>query len=31
MSDRPVFVYAATYTDRADAFADYDGLSTSTP
>jgi uncharacterized membrane protein len=26
MSDRPVFVYAATYTDRADAFADYDGL-----
>jgi uncharacterized membrane protein len=26
MSDRPVFIYAATYTDRADAFADYDGL-----
>src|SRR5271166_6350205 len=26
MSDRPVFIYAATYADRADAFADYDGL-----
>jgi uncharacterized membrane protein len=26
MSDRPVFVYAAAYTDRADAFADYDML-----
>jgi uncharacterized membrane protein len=26
MSDRPVFVYAATYADRADAFADYDNL-----
>jgi uncharacterized membrane protein len=26
MSDRPVFIYAATYTDRADAFADYEGL-----
>jgi uncharacterized membrane protein len=26
MSDRPVFIYAATYTDRADAFADYDAL-----
>ena len=26
MSDRPVFIYAATYAHRADAFADYDGL-----
>ncbi len=26
MSDRPVFIYAATYSDRADADADYDGL-----
>lgn len=26
MSDRPVFIYAATYADRGDAFADYDGL-----
>ncbi len=26
MSDRPVFIYAATYGDRADAFADYDNL-----
>src|SRR5271167_214882 len=26
MSDRPVFIYAATYADRADAFADYDIL-----
>ncbi len=26
MSDRPVFVYAATYGDRADALADYDSL-----
>jgi uncharacterized membrane protein len=26
MSDRPVFIYAATYVDRDDAFADYDGL-----
>ena len=26
MSDRPVFIYAATYADRMDAFADYDGL-----
>ena len=26
MSDRPVFVYAATYGDRADALADYDTL-----
>ena len=26
MSDRPVFIYAATYGDPADAFADYDGL-----
>lgn len=26
MSDRPVFIYAATYADRADAFADYEGL-----
>jgi len=26
VSDRPVFVYAATYADRADALADYDGL-----
>jgi uncharacterized membrane protein len=26
MSDRPVFIYAATYADRADAFADYDSL-----
>src|SRR5271170_5205993 len=26
MSDRPVFIYAATYADKADAFADYEGL-----
>jgi uncharacterized membrane protein len=26
MSDRPVFIYAATYADRADALADYDSL-----
>ena len=26
MSDRPVFIYAATYAERADAFADYDSL-----
>jgi uncharacterized membrane protein len=26
MSDRPVFVYAATYASRSDADADYDGL-----
>lgn len=26
MSDRPVFIYAATYADQADAFADYDSL-----
>lgn len=26
MSDRPVFIYAATYSDRADALADYDSL-----
>jgi uncharacterized membrane protein len=26
MSDRPVFIYAATYGDRADAFADYESL-----
>jgi uncharacterized membrane protein len=26
MSDRPVFIYAATYSDRVDALADYDGL-----
>jgi uncharacterized membrane protein len=26
MSDRPVFIYAATYADREDAFADYDAL-----
>jgi uncharacterized membrane protein len=26
MSDKPVFIYAATYVDRADALADYDGL-----
>ncbi len=26
MSDRPVFIYAATYADRADALADYDTL-----
>ncbi len=26
MSDRPVFIYAATYGDRADAIADYDSL-----
>ena len=26
MSDRPVFIYAATYADRADAFDDYEGL-----
>jgi uncharacterized membrane protein len=26
MSDRPVFIYAATYASRADALADYDAL-----
>src|SRR5271154_2443300 len=26
MSDRPVFIYAATYSDRDGAFADYEGL-----
>lgn len=26
MSDRPVFIYAAVYGDRADAEADYEGL-----
>jgi uncharacterized membrane protein len=26
MSDKPVFVYAATYAERADAEADYDSL-----
>ena len=26
MSDRPIFVFAAVYSDRADAFADYDLL-----
>jgi len=26
MSDRPVFIYAATYADRVDALADYDAL-----
>jgi uncharacterized membrane protein len=26
MSDRPVFIYAATYGDRSDALADYDAL-----
>ena len=26
MSDRPVFIYAATYADRMDAYADYDSL-----
>ncbi len=26
MSDRPLFIYAATYADRADAFADYENL-----
>ncbi len=26
MSDRPVFIYAATYADRAGAEADYDAL-----
>src|ERR1700704_5433070 len=26
MSDRPVFIYAATYAERADAEADYDML-----
>jgi uncharacterized membrane protein len=26
MSDRPIFVFAAVYSDRADAFADYDML-----
>lgn len=26
MNDRPVFVYAATYADRADALTDYDSL-----
>ena len=26
MSDRPVFIYAATYSDRAGAEADYDAL-----
>jgi uncharacterized membrane protein len=26
MSDKPVFIYAATYAERADALADYDSL-----
>jgi uncharacterized membrane protein len=26
MSDKPVFIYAATYAHREDALADYDGL-----
>ena len=26
MSDRPVFIYAATYADRAGALADYEAL-----
>jgi uncharacterized membrane protein len=26
MSDRPVFIYAATYANRADALADYESL-----
>jgi uncharacterized membrane protein len=26
MSDRPVFIYAATYGDRDDAYADYENL-----
>lgn len=26
MSDRPIFIYAATYADRASALADYDSL-----
>jgi uncharacterized membrane protein len=26
MSDRPIFIYAATYGDSADAFADYESL-----
>jgi uncharacterized membrane protein len=26
MSDRPVFIYAATYAHHADALADYEGL-----
>jgi uncharacterized membrane protein len=26
MSDRPLFIYAATYADRTDAFADYENL-----
>ncbi len=26
MSDRPVFIYAATYADSADALADYETL-----
>ena len=26
MSDKPVFIYAATYADQADALADYDNL-----
>jgi len=26
MSDRPVFIYAATYSNRGDALADYDAL-----
>lgn len=26
MSDRPVFIYAATYANRDDALADYEGL-----
>jgi len=26
MSDRPLFIYAATYAEQADAFADYDNL-----
>ncbi len=26
MSDRPVFIYAATYSDAAGAYADYEAL-----
>ena len=26
MSDKPVFIYAATYANQADALADYDSL-----
>ena len=31
MADRPVFLYAAVYDEIAEAEADYEAVSTSTP